>query len=216
MYTIHYGTNDKRVQYLMKSDKRLGELIQFIGDSELVVEENGYKCLVKYIVGQQISDKARETIWQRLCLFAGEVCPEIINSISDIDLRRLGLSGKKVNYIKILSNRIANHAIDLAEHKQMPNSEIIDDLTTLPGIGKWTAEMYLIFSLARQNVLSLSDGTIKRTIGWMYEFNTLPTSKDILDCFQLWREYATIVSIYLWKASELGLSKKPFERISVG
>ena len=200
----------------MKSDKRLGELIQFIGNVELIVEEDGFKCLVKYIVGQQISDKARETIWQRLCSFAGEVCPEIIKSMSDGDLRRLGLSGKKVTYIKTLSNRIVDHAIDLAKHQQMSNSEIIDDLTTLPGIGKWTAEMYLIFSLARQNVLSLGDGTIKRTIGWMYEFNDLPSSQDILDCFQLWREHATIVSIYLWKASELGLTKKPFERIVVG
>lgn len=216
MYTLRYGTYDKRVQYLMKSDKQLGKLIQFIGDIELNVEEDGFKCLVKYIIGQQISDKARETIWQRICSFAGEVCPEKINGISDSDLRQLGLSGKKVNYIKTLSNRIVDHAIDLAKHQQMSNSEIIDDLTTLPGIGKWTAEMYLIFSLARQNILSLGDGTIKRTIGWMYDYNTLPTSQDILDCFQLWREQATIVSIYLWKASEIGLTKKPFERISVG
>ena len=93
----------------------------------------------------------------------------------------------------------------------LSNEEIIKKLTTLKGIGQWTAEMYLIFSLGRENVFSKNDGTIRRTIKWMYNLENLPTSNELEQYFRQWIELATIVSFYLWKAIELGLLKTTFD-----
>ncbi len=216
MVYLKYDLNDERVQYLIRTDEKLSKLINYIGTSELAIEEDGFKCLVKYIVGQQISDKARETIWQRICTTFGNVTPDIMLAISDSDLRGVGLSGRKVKYIKTLAECIIGKRIDFEEFKTLTNEEIITKLTALKGIGRWTAEMYLIFSLGRENVLSKGDGTIRRTIQWMYDLKELPSSKVLVEHFVNWTEYATIVSSYLWKSIALGLTQKSFEEALSG
>lgn len=213
MRCLYYDLNNKKVQYLIHTDKMLGKLIRYIGSSKLIIEEDGFKCLVKYIVGQQISDKARETIWQRICTIYGNITPKLVLTIKDNELRQIGLSERKVTYIKTLATAIVNKDIDFKEFPKLTNEEIIKRLTTLKGIGQWTAEMYLIFSLGRENVLSKGDGTIRRTIQWMYNLETLPSSKSLTQYFSNWNEYATIVSSYLWKSIELGLTQKPFNDI---
>ena len=216
MVYLKYDLNDEKVQYLIRTDKTLERLIRYIGTSELAMEQDGFKCLVKYIVGQQISDKARETIWQRICTIFGNVTPDIMFSTGTSDLREVGLSSRKVEYIKILAESVVEKRINFEEFKNFSNEEIITRLTALKGIGQWTAEMYLIFSLGRENVLSKGDGTIRRTIQWMYGLEDLPSSKELAKFFINWNEYATIVSSYLWKSISLGLTQKPFdEAISV-
>ena len=93
------------------------------------------------------------------------------------------------------------------------NEQVIEDLIKIKGIGCWTAEMYLIFSLGRENVLSTSDGTIKRTIKWMYNLSELPSSQEIKRYFEKWKDYETIVSTFLWKSIELDLIKNEFSKI---
>lgn len=211
MFYLKYDLNDVRVQYLIRTDETLGKLIRYIGTSELAIEKDGFKCLVKYIVGQQISDKARETIWQRICTNFGNVSPDIILSISNSDLLCVGLSGRKVEYIKTLAEAIIEKRIDFEVFQTLSNKEIITELTAIKGIGQWTAEMYLIFSLGRVNVLSKGDGTIRRTIQWMYALEELPSSKVLAEHFVNWADYATIVSSYLWKSIALGLIQKSFD-----
>lgn len=210
MCFLKYDLNDKRVQYLVRTDEMLGRLIRYIGTSELAIEKDGFNCLVKYIIGQQISDKARETIWQRIGTTFGNITPDIMLATSDSELRGLGLSCRKVEYIKTLAEGIIETRIDFEEFQTLSNDEIITKLTTLKGIGRWTAEMYLIFSLGRENVLSKGDGTIRRTIQWMYDLKELPSSKVLAEYFVNWAEYATIVSSYLWKSIALGLTQKSF------
>lgn len=210
---LKYDLNDERVQYLIRTDAALGKLIQYIGTSELVIEKDGFRCLVKYIVGQQISDKARETIWQRICKTFGNVTPNAILLASDSVLREIGLSGRKVEYIKILATEIVEGRIDFEQFLPLTNEEIVAKLIALKGIGRWTAEMYLIFSLGRENVLSKGDGTIKRTIQWMYALEDPPSAKEVAAYFSDWIEYATIVSSYLWKSIALGLTQEPFNEV---
>lgn len=208
---VQYDLNDERIQYLIHTDEVLAKLIRHIGTCELAIEKDGFACLVKYIIGQQISDKARETIWLRICALLGNVTPAVVLSVSAKDLRRAGLSGRKIEYIKTLAESVVEGSIDFEKFHELPNEEIISQLTTVKGIGRWTAEMYLIFSMGRENVLSKGDGTIKRTIKWMYRLDELPSSKVLSEYFVNWHEYSTIVSAYLWKAIALGLTQKPFD-----
>lgn len=213
MLCLHYDLDNEKVKYLISTDEKLSKLIRYINKSELIIEEDGFKCIVKYIIGQQISDKARETIWQRVCTVFEDVTPEKILVTSDEELKRVGLSERKVTYIKILATAILDGDINFSEFKKLTNEEVIKRLTTLKGIGQWTAEMYLIFSLGRENVLSKGDGTIRRTIQWMYDLEELPSSERLVKYFSSWTQYATIVSAYLWKSIELGLLQKPFNDI---
>ena len=213
MQILEYNLNNEKVQYLINSDNKLGKLIKFIGSSELVIEPDGFKCLVKYIIGQQISDKARETIWKRFCSTFENINPKLILSIDDNKLKEMGLSQRKVEYIKTLATAIINNEINFNSFSNLTNEEIIQKLTSLKGIGRWTAEMYLIFSLGREDVLSKGDGTVKRMIQWMYNLDNLPTSKELDFYFRSWNQYATIVSAYLWKSIEMGLPQTSFDAI---
>ena len=209
---LKYDLNDERVKYLISTDFTFGKLIRYIGTSELEIEKDGFKCIVKYIIGQQISDKARETIWKKLSDSLEEFSPYLLLSISDSNLRVLGLSGRKIEYIKTFATGIIERKIDFDELQYLTNEEIISKLISFRGIGQWTAEMYLIFSLEKENVLSKGDGTIRRTIQWMYNLTALPSAKELEERFVNWNKYATIVSAYLWKAIKLGLTKKIFTR----
>lgn len=213
MLSLHYDLDNEKVKYLITTDDKLGKLIKYINKTELIIEEDGFKCIVKYIIGQQISDKARETIWQRVCTILKNITPENILAINDNELRKVGLSERKINYIKILASAVISEDINFYDFKELTNEEIIKKLTALKGIGQWTAEMYLIFSLGRENVLSKGDGTIRRTIQWMYDLEKLPSSEILLKYFSSWTQYATIVSSYLWKSIELGLVQRPFNEI---
>ena len=213
MLSLHYDLDNEKVKYLIGTDEKLGKLIRHINKTELIIEEDGFKCIVKYIIGQQISDKARETIWQRVCAILKNITPENILAINDNELRKVGLSERKINYIKILASAVISEDINFYDFKELTNEEIIKKLTALKGIGQWTAEMYLIFSLGRENVFSKGDGTIRRTIQWMYDLEKLPSSEILLKYFSSWTQYATIVSSYLWKSIELGLVQKPFNEI---
>lgn len=213
MQILEYNLNNEKVKYLISSDKKLGRLINFIGSTSLILEPDGFQCLVKYIIGQQISDKARETIWQRFCSNYGKITPELILSIDNIELKQVGLSERKVEYIKTLAHAIISNEINFNSFSNLTNEEIIKKLTSLKGIGRWTAEMYLIFSLGREDVLSKDDGTVKRTIQWLYNLDKLPTSNELDFYFRSWNKYATIVSAYFWKSIELGLPQKSFDVI---
>ena len=150
---------------------------------------------------------------------SGFVSSPVYSSVSGTVLRiedRKMLNGKTSKCV-VIKNDFEDECVEgfciSREVNALSNEEIIKKLTVLKGIGQWTAEMYLIFSLGRENVLSKGDGTIRRTIQWMYDLEKLPSSEILLKYFSSWTQYATIVSSYLWKSIELGLVQKPFNEI---
>lgn len=210
---LRFTGADPRVKSLAESDETLGRLLSFIGTSELAMEYDGFRCLAKYIIGQQISDKARETIWNRFNSCFNSIEPHIVSTICDNDLRDLGLSRRKIEYIRNLSNKVVEQTIVFDKLKSLSNEEIILRLTQLKGIGRWTAEMYLIFSLGRLDVLPVNDGTIRRSLKWMYNLESLPTAEETKKYFANWINYSGIVAAFFWKSLKLGLQQYSFDEI---
>lgn len=210
---LEFKSDDERVRFLAGTDCKLATLITCIGDVDLEIEKDGFRCIVKYIVGQQISDRARETIWQRLCDLCEDLSPIGIHNLSDDDLRSVGISRRKVECIRNLARCLSEKEIEFEMLQSCSNNEIIDRLSSVKGIGRWTAEMYIIFSLGRLDVLSQSDGTIRRSIQWMYKLDDLPSANELTNYFNKWKGYETIVSAYLWKSVALGLQKTTFDNI---
>ena len=210
MKLISYNIYDDKIKYLMTTDERLRKLITYIKDTKLIIETDGFCCLIKYIIGQQISDKARETIWNKFKLAFKSITPEDILKTDNNKIKEIGLSERKINCIKLLATEIINNNINFNNYLYYSNEWIIGELTKIKGIGRWTAEMYLIFSLGREDVLSKSDGTIKRTIKWLYNLDEMPNDKMIQKYFDKWIGYETIVSTFLWKSIELNLTQVEF------
>lgn len=212
---LEFRLDDDRVRFLVSTDEKLARLISYIGSVDLEIENDGFQCIVKYIIGQQISDKARETIWQRLCNLCNDIKPDTILNLPVADLRNVGLSGRKVETIKNLSTCLVEKRLQFEKMHCLSNEEIITQLTSVKGIGRWTAEMYIIFSLGRDNVLSSGDGTIRRSIQWIYNLEVVPDKSEIPYYFTKWKGYETIVSAYFWKSIALDLQKKPFNTIFI-
>lgn len=209
-----YKFNDGIIQDLAKTDNKVYILIKYIDQVEVELEKDGFKCITNFIIGQQISNKARATIWQRfLKYYDNDITPDNLLNTDENKLRKLGISIRKINSIKELAKSINTNEINFTKLKDCDNEKIIKKLTKIKGVGKWTAEMYLIFSLGRENVLSTKDGTLKRGIKWMYELKELPTDEEINGYFKKWHGKETIITFYFWKAVEMNLLKENFNNI---
>lgn len=205
-----YEITDEKVQVLLRTNERLAKLLTYVGYCELSLEKDEFKCLVKYIVGQQISDKARDTIWGRWHLEGVPVTFEYFLSKEVNELTNLGISKRKITAVKTLASEVESKSINLVDLQNLSNKEVMNQLTQIKGIGPWTVEMFLIFSLGRENVLSKGDGTIKRALKWLFELQDLPNADQVQKYFNQWSGLETVVSAYFWKASELKLFAKPF------
>ena len=202
---INFKQTDPHIMYLVSSDPLLGKVIKKIGDYSLELDENYYLKLTSSIVGQQLSNKAKATIWNRVEMLCKEISPQNIIAIPDEQLRMAGLSFAKISYIKGLSQEILNGNIDLNNIKNQTNDEVLQTLTSIKGIGKWTAEMFLIFSLGRLDIFSTDDASLRRAIKWLYGFKENPTKAELYSISEKWYPYGSIASLYLWASVDGGL-----------
>jgi len=159
-------------------------------------EFSPFATLVTSIIGQQLSMKVADTIERRvLTLVTGEFTPQAVAALAVEKLREAGLSTAKVRYIQELASRAADGRLDLDALPQMDDEAVITTLMELPGIGRWTAEMFLIFSLARPDVLSLGDAGLQRAVRQL--FGEDATLQQI---GSRWRPYCSVASWYLWRS----------------
>lgn len=193
----YFKYTDKEISYLTNCDERLAQAIKVIGKINREVTPDLFTALIKSIIGQQISTKAANTVWERLLNLINDITPINIDNASLEDVKNCGLSYRKATYIKDIANIILNQQLDLNALVNASDDEIIKVLTSFKGIGKWTAEMLMIFSMERPNILSWDDLAIRRGIMMLYNFDSL--SKEQFEIIRhRFSPYNSVASLYLW------------------
>ncbi|MBM3358978.1 MAG: DNA-3-methyladenine glycosylase 2 family protein [Betaproteobacteria bacterium] len=161
---------------------------------------DAFSTLARSIVGQQISVKAAQSVWDALCARLGAVTPEAVKAARATRLRACGLSRQKIDYLRDIASRFADGTADVGRWRELDDETLITELTQLKGIGRWTAEMFLIFYLTRPDVLPLADIGLQRAICLHYNRGralTLPRMRGIGAKWAPWRSVATW---YLWRS----------------
>ncbi|GAA0440616.1 DNA-3-methyladenine glycosylase [Lentibacillus halophilus] len=200
--------DDQAVMELGQADPTMGKLIHTIGDIQATMRPELFKSLVRAIIGQQISVQAASAIFKRLdALLDEHITAETISSASDESLRAIGLSGRKVVYLRDLAEKILSSDLRLDQLHERDNDDAIKQLTGIKGIGKWTAEMFLIFSLRRMNVLAIDDIGIQRGAKWLYGVDKSERRNILVEKETVWRPHLTIASFYLWEVVHLDFEK---------
>jgi DNA-3-methyladenine glycosylase II len=192
---------------LMRADKVLRKVMEEVGPIHPEIDRRGsradpWEALARAIVGQQLSTRAAASIWNKLlAIFGGEMpTPEQLLRRRRETLRKAGLSNAKVEFLRDLAARIKDGRLDLARLKDLSDEDICSELVQVKGIGRWSAEMFLIFHLGRQDVISGGDLGIRRAIQIAYGMNELPGPEDIDRIAEAWRPHRTLAGLYLWRS----------------
>lgn len=194
----YFAYGQTEIDYLSGRDKRLAAAIRHIGPLQRAVEPDLFTALVTAIVDQQISTAAARTVRGRMLTLLGRWSPEGIAACPAEQLQSCGLSFRKVSYLQGVSQAVLSGQLDLARLKQLPDEQLCAELMALPGVGRWTAEMLMIFSLQRPDVLSYGDLGIRRGMMRLYHHQELPPER-----FERYRRryapYASVAGLYLWE-----------------
>lgn len=205
MSKLYISTKEKPVQTICDNDPTMKKLILVIGDMEINLRSDYLASIVRSIVGQQISVSAASAIYNRLqVLYEGQITAEGLLTKTKEELRQVGLTKRKVEYIKDLAEKVVTGQIDFENIENYYDGTIIEQLMNVKGIGKWTAEMFLILSLGREDVLAIDDVGIQRAAKWLYEVDKSKRRNILVDKSLHWKPYRSIVSFYLWEANDLG------------
>lgn len=201
---MRFEYTQQEIDYLKKKDKKLGAAIDKIHDTssmiERFIEPDLFASLVRNIIGQQIATKAAHTVYQRFLEAFGSITPENILNYSIEEIQKLGVSFRKAGYIRNSAQMIATGAIDLDSLWTKTDDEVVTELSKLPGIGKWTAEMLLIFSMGRPDVVSFGDLAILR--GMCHVYGHQKITKELFEKYRKrYSPYGTLASFYLWELS---------------
>ncbi len=188
---------EAETDYLKKKDKRLGAVIDKLGHIEREVVDDLFEALVYSIVGQQISTKAQITVWNRIKAGLGTVTPETVTAAGEAVLRGFGLSGRKAGYILGAAERILCGELDLKALEEMSDAEVKQKLCRLPGVGVWTAEMLMTFSMQRKNIFSFGDYGIRKGLRMIYHHREID-QKLFARYYKRYTPYASVASLYLW------------------
>jgi DNA-3-methyladenine glycosylase II len=186
---------------LSRLDPVLADLLEQIEPIEITLQEDLFVSLASAIVGQQLSNRVAEVLWERLVSIAQEpLSPKTLLSMEEESLRTIGISYSKIKYLQALSSALMDGSLDLDRLHLLEDDEIIAQLTSVKGIGPWTAEMFLIFSLGRIDVFSAGDGGLQRAVKWLYQLDQTPGIEEMKRISRRWKPYRTIAALYLWRA----------------
>jgi DNA-3-methyladenine glycosylase II len=201
----------KAQRALGEADPVLGALIEEIGPLSVGDRErrrstqrpqDAFGALVRTIVGQQLSTRAARTIHGRLLeVFDGRTpMPEELAAASEEDLRAAGLSGRKVTYLRDLAGHVIDGSLELDRLGELGDEEVIEEIVAVRGLGRWSAEMFLIFYLRRPDVISGDDLGIRRAIQLADRLEAMPTPEEVVKRAELWRPHRSLACLYLWES----------------
>ena len=198
MAVFAYGV--KEIEHLRKKDKKLGLAIDRIGPIEREVDPDPFSAIIGSIVSQQISNKAAETVLGRLLQSVGAITPQNLAAADASEIQKCGMSYRKAGYIMGVAQAAVTKSLDFDILAILSDEEIIKKLSALQGVGVWTAEMLLIFSLQRPNVVSFGDLAIRR--GMMNLYGLKELKKDQFAVYKKrYTPYGSVASLYLWALS---------------
>jgi DNA-3-methyladenine glycosylase II len=202
--SLHLTMQDESIRTLCQADPRMEMLIQLVGDVTIPLGTDPFHSLAMSIIGQQLSAKAANTIKGRVKLLAPEFTPVHVRAI-DVELfRQAGVSYAKISYIHDLCDKIMAQDVRLDTLQELDQDDLIKHLTSIKGIGKWTAEMFLIFSLGKPDVLSLGDAGLQRAARWLHQLDERKDGNYLGQVARLWSPYRSYASLYLWESIDLG------------
>ncbi|MDR1782526.1 MAG: DNA-3-methyladenine glycosylase 2 family protein [Bacilli bacterium] len=193
----YFKYSNKELAYLKSKDKELKAYIDKVGMIKREIIPDLFQALINTIIGQQISTKAHHLVWQRFKDKFINITPEVINMASIEDIQSCGMTFKKANYIKDITAKIINKEFDLNSLSSSSDEDVIKELTKLKGIGQWSAEMLMIFSMNRMNVLAYDDLAIIRGMKLLYHHQEI--KKELFnEYYQRYTPFASVASLYLW------------------
>lgn len=183
------------------ADARLAIIIKSVGDYEIELRKDPFRSLVEAIIYQQLAGSAADAIYRRFVkIYDRFPRPAKLLATKDSELRAAGLSGRKIEYLKDLSARVSDGRLDLAQLPRLSDEQVIEQLVQVKGIGRWTAEMFLIFCLGRQDVLPVGDLGLRKAIQKTYSLEELPSPAIMCNIAHPWKPYCSIATWYLWKS----------------
>ena len=191
------------IKYLSNVDAQLARVIEAIGQYSIKASDNPLQCLVESIIFQQLAGTAATVIYERFIEYYNGAMPTPIQILSsqDVELKsKVGLSSKKIEYLKDLSSKIEDGRLNLDILPSMTDEDVISTLQQVKGIGRWTAEMYLIFCLGREDVLPVTDLGVRKAMQKLYSLPELPKPATMLAIAQPWKPYRSVATWYLWKS----------------
>lgn len=196
------SSNIDAVQYLCKVDSNLEKIIKIVGKYSINIRNDPFQSLVESIIYQQLAGKAANAIYNRFINYYNnkQITPTLILNSHNDNLKKVGLSNRKIDYLKDLALHVYDGRINLEELPKMNDEEIINKLVNVKGIGRWTSEMFLIFSLGRQDILPVTDLGVRKAIQKVYSLSELPKPNIMMEIAKPWRPYRSIATWYLWKS----------------
>ena len=198
----YFEYTDAAADYLKAHDVKLARVIDVVGPVRREMDGDLFTAVVHHIVAQQISSAALQTVWGRLLNALGEVTPDTVGAAPVDELQSFGISFKKAGYIKDFADKVLGGSFDLDAVARMDDAQAIGALSSLRGVGVWTAEMLLLFCLGRQDVLSFDDLAIRRGMRMVYHHREITR-----DRFERYRKryspYGSVASLYLWEVSHM-------------
>lgn len=191
---------DEACKHLMKKDRVMKRLIPQFKDAALASRGDAFVTLARSIVGQQISVKAAQTVWDRFALLPKGMTPSNVLLLKVDDMRAAGLSARKVEYLVDLALHFDDQRLRVDAWDMLGDEEIIGELVAIRGIGRWTAEMFLIFHLMRPNVLPLDDVGLINGISRNYFSGELVSRSDAREVAAAWAPYCSVATWYIWRS----------------
>jgi len=189
---------EQATKELVKNDQVMGNLILGIKGTMLRSHGDAFTTLARSIVSQQISVKAAESVWHRLIVNVPEMIPQAVYNMENDVLRGCGLSQRKTDYLRDLSLHFIKNDLNEAIWYEMDDEALILELTRVKGVGRWTAEMFLIFHMLRPNIFPINDLGLKRALSIHYNDNKPVSKNKMYIISDLWRPWRSVATWYLW------------------